>query len=294
MCLYNSLEDFRLLSFKKVDCFIITRFNLHIYEKDKTNSQVNTLEWLNDRFSLFDKYCFPSVRNQSFQDFYWICLFADDTPDSYRKRINSYHDSFHNFLPFLLSEKDTLSFHSYVKNIIKFLKNSSNILCTFRIDNDDSLKNDFLERGIEIAQSQKVEEQAYCFVGGCQYSVKDNLLLRIQYPYNHFCFLINKNYSPDLSFKYIFDFNHFDRQSFTVPYSCIETKDMWVEVIHDKNVVNNLWLSHHSRPVFSLSNPYKFYNWSVTYSLFSNFVSMVTFARLLIYNKFTYLKKYIF
>lgn len=54
--------------------FIATRFNLKIEEWNtaKDGSVVLTEKWLEERFNLFEKYCFPSVANQSIKNFYWL------------------------------------------------------------------------------------------------------------------------------------------------------------------------------------------------------------------------------
>ena len=63
----NVLED-------KKNSFIITRFNLKLYAKDKENNPGLTSEWLSDRFVLFEQYCLPSIIKQTRQCFYWICF----------------------------------------------------------------------------------------------------------------------------------------------------------------------------------------------------------------------------
>ena len=71
--------------------FILTRFNLRIWRQDKHGSAVRTREWLEHRFGLFEKYCLPSIANQTCKDFEWVVLFDDKTPDEFRNRISEYH-----------------------------------------------------------------------------------------------------------------------------------------------------------------------------------------------------------
>ena len=69
--------------------FIITRFNLRIWQQDKNNIPTHTSEWLEHRFELFEKYCLPSVENQTNKNFIWLCMFDKETPAPYKERIRN-------------------------------------------------------------------------------------------------------------------------------------------------------------------------------------------------------------
>lgn len=71
-CLVNMalvLEDTEgiPLVVEQMDCqhFILTRFNLLLWDKAKDDRKVRTIKWLEHRFSLFERYCLPSVKNQT-------------------------------------------------------------------------------------------------------------------------------------------------------------------------------------------------------------------------------------
>ena len=63
----------------KLQHFILTRFNILLWRQDKKGSKVRTTKWLEHRFSLFEKYCLPSIKNQTYQKFEWIVLFDSMT-----------------------------------------------------------------------------------------------------------------------------------------------------------------------------------------------------------------------
>lgn len=71
--------------------FIATRFNLKIEEWNtaKDGSVVLTEKWLEERFNLFEKYCFPSVANQSIKNFYWLIFFDVSTPDIFKNELRN-------------------------------------------------------------------------------------------------------------------------------------------------------------------------------------------------------------
>ena len=72
---------------------LITRFNIvqEWYQYANRNAaNVQTDEWLEERFRLFDAYCYPSVAAQDTQNFTWIVLFNSETPDKYKQIITEY------------------------------------------------------------------------------------------------------------------------------------------------------------------------------------------------------------
>ena len=61
-----------------IDHVILTRFNL---PTAGVESLVRAQEgWLRDRQVLFEKYCLPSVKFQTRQDFSWIVYFDTQSP----------------------------------------------------------------------------------------------------------------------------------------------------------------------------------------------------------------------
>ena len=57
--------------------FIITRFNIKNqgWEYDKNCKEVNNDEWLRHRIEIFEKYCLPSILNQTEKNFLWLVYF---------------------------------------------------------------------------------------------------------------------------------------------------------------------------------------------------------------------------
>lgn len=106
---------------EKKNSFIITRFNLKLFSKDKNNKTTLTCQWLRERFDLFETYCYPSVKGQKLQNFYWICLFADDTPDEFKQRVVELRNSYPAFLPLYLDSECTKNYLSYVNEVISVI-----------------------------------------------------------------------------------------------------------------------------------------------------------------------------
>ena len=70
--------------------FILTRFNLLLWNKDKEGKKVRSASWLEHRFELFERCCLPSIVAQTYQEFEWIVLFDSTTPEIYKEKIADY------------------------------------------------------------------------------------------------------------------------------------------------------------------------------------------------------------
>lgn len=120
--------------------FIITRFNLR--STDPSSARMIDENYLAQRLDLFERFCLPTVRNQTRQDFKWLVLFADDTPASAKARIARYAE-WPNFVPVYLGAG-----LDHVGRLVvePYLDGSAQTLITTRIDNDDGLCRDYIEK----------------------------------------------------------------------------------------------------------------------------------------------------
>jgi hypothetical protein len=85
---------------KDFNHFLLTRFNVRLNRDDiGYGSDLGVSpEWLNRRFELFDKFCYPSVRVQSNQNFKWILFCNSLTPDIFKDKLKEY-SKWENFIP---------------------------------------------------------------------------------------------------------------------------------------------------------------------------------------------------
>lgn len=79
--------------------FILTRFNIRLWNQDKFRQPVLSLEWLEQRFDVFERFCLPSVSGQVCKDFVWVVLVDSMTPQVYKDRMESYRDVCPQFVP---------------------------------------------------------------------------------------------------------------------------------------------------------------------------------------------------
>lgn len=217
--------------------FLLTRFNIMLWRQDKEGKNVRTTKWLDHRFSLFEKYCLPSVKNQTYQDFEWIVLFDSMTPDSFKERIESYRQDCPQLIPVFVEPENGWRFAEIFRDeIVKRLK-AKRVISTY-LDNDDALNKRFVEdlrqRALEAS-----DETFFYYNEGYQLYTGYNYMMKIHYPRNHFVSVVEDG-NPS-TVKGIFGYGghyHIDKIE-GVKIEHVKTEPMWCEVVHEKNMIND-------------------------------------------------------
>lgn len=226
--------------------FILTRFNLKLWWKeDKNHQSIQTKEWLEERFRLFETYTWPSIKAQTCQDFKWICLFDKDTPEIYKERIQRLQQEYDSFLPYYCGEKETKLFQSYFKHLVyKNADKSQNELLTTYLDNDDAIHKEFI-KDVQTRVKNLKYNTIISYQYGIQYYEEMNIAVRIPYKNNHFL-----TYYERLTehIKTVWGFWHFS--IFKYPHIGIELvnnkkKPYWIETIHQGNIDNDVKMTLH-------------------------------------------------
>lgn len=233
----------------KIKHFVVTFFNLRLWHSDKKNVPTLTPAWLDKRFSLFEKYCFPSVKNQSSDNFTWLCLFDIDTPEKYKEYIKQYQEQCPAFRAYYFTEAEAKDWSTSIKKIIiPYVQPEDDYIITTNLDNDDALHTGIVER-IQQLVTAKPTEGLYSFHKGLQYFADLNIALKMVYPHNHFLTLVEKN-NPE--FKTIESYFHGDARKFL---NTMDIKDgySWMEVVHQNNVSNDMRLTTRIKyyPIFT-------------------------------------------
>lgn len=247
----------------KSSVFLLTRFNLILFPKDKNANSTRTEEWLADRFRLFERYCFPSVLHQSAQNYIWIVLFDIDTPDKYKERIRGYQAKMKNFLPVFFNSEEARQHKELVNRVIIDHKDDTSILITARVDNDDALHRDFMKNVSLLRNECNDVHHFYSFGIGLQYYTEANLAVKLLYKNNHFLASVSRNYDKEKIIN-ILQYLHPDIANYGIPFTCIKnTEPMWVEVVHEHNVNNDCIMSLPQRPVYDNHILKRDFNWDV-------------------------------
>lgn len=218
-----------------------------LYNQDKNHNPTQTIEWLENRFILFEKYCFPSIKNQSNKNFIWLVLFSQETPNKYKEKIRSYELIFSRFKPIYLSNSDYSRLKVILHNeIFKYLTPNDEYVITSRIDSDDTFHKDIISEIQSIFEKQ--DNLFINFNWGFQYDQERRILTRLKYINNHFISKIEK-ISDDI--QTVLNYNHanINNSDTQVIYVNNKEKPLWIEVIHSNNISNRLHLD--AVPIFN-------------------------------------------
>ncbi|WP_242091629.1 glycosyltransferase [Aestuariivivens sediminicola] len=221
------------------DHFIITRFNLRqsIWENDKNQIQVNDIVWLEDRYKLFKKFCFPSVQSQFNQNFKWLVFFDSKTPIAFKNMNTLLHDEYGNFIPIYVD-----SFELFGTSLPKIVENYRNkdksFVVTTRLDNDDC----FHKEAVAVIQKHFISKSLtiieLCHGLCLQIGHKKKLSLKKNITYGPFISLI-ENAKKANSFLTVYNREHtqWEGAAYYIP---ITSGYYWMQIIHKRNVINEL------------------------------------------------------
>lgn len=115
---------------KDLQHFILTRFNLLIFNKDKKGQKVRSASWLEHRFALFERYCLPSIIAQTCQCFRWIVLFDSTTPERLKEKIAEYQKSCPQLKPvYVMLESGRFFSQIFRDEVVKRVQEVKKYLC---------------------------------------------------------------------------------------------------------------------------------------------------------------------
>jgi hypothetical protein len=271
----------------KFQHYIITRFNLPVFAK-KVNKAVtapaSSDEYLSKRFPIFENYCFPSIKNQTCQDFKWLVLFDSHTPDKFKDWANRLHEEYDNFVPCYLDvhqyeqlpedylalfkadeenlykadvghvELDEMILHHVItpafirEQIRQFSDEIPDYYITTRIDNDDAFHKDMVKTVQErfLSNPQRV---LYDFPYLYKYVLEQGVVYKFELKNGHFSTLVELGSTTP---QFVTYWNHLFVEMF-VNTEHIYTKPMGVELVHGQNVCNDFTDSSIAGIVYAMS-----------------------------------------
>lgn len=208
--------------------FILTRFNLATAGKESRLR--SDPRWLQQRFDLFERYCLPSVMAQTKQRFRWLVFFEIDTPDNYKQRIEALVRRCPRLEPQWVDTKHGPTVFNLIRQQLGL---AAPFLLTTRLDNDDALAADFVER---LQASITAPVSAPVFLN---FPVGFNYRDRAIYLDNDYSNAFVSCFEPSLNFGTVWARqHHLVAQAGAVRQ--LDQKPMWLQVIHGRNVSNRV------------------------------------------------------
>ncbi len=220
--------------------FLVTRFNLRVdtWETSKGGAKVLTDEWYEERFRLFETYCFPSVKNQADQDFVWCIYFDTMTTSHYRNKIEQITASYPVIRLFFIDGiKDLqVAFQSYIRSAAQ---HDNQFVITSRLDNDDLLHTDFIKHIKHLFQP----------IHQTVIDIRTGYQLCIEKEHAEIRFLMNR-FNPFVSLieevsKAETVLSRMHREWEAVDnVIVVDYKRLWIELIHQSNKLNEVNRHH--------------------------------------------------
>jgi Putative rhamnosyl transferase len=211
--------------------FFLTKFNVRSFPDLRPGCDP---VWLENRFRLFDRYCFPSVRNQSNQNFKWLVFFDADTPAAFKQKIAQYATSWENFVPLYVDFPLAYGqFPPEAREIVRQeIAPDCEYLITTWLDNDDAIHQDYVNMIQDNFSQQEAETLNFIF----GYQLSDGKLYFDFEIANHFISLVEK-YDPQ-SFNTCLCRPHKEIYQVCKSAAKIICKPAWIEVVHGSNYMN--------------------------------------------------------
>jgi hypothetical protein len=198
--------------------------------------------WLNHRFELFDRFCLPSVRGQTNQQFKWLVFYDSQTPERFAQRLYRYAE-WSNLRPVPL---DVCNLENIRRAIASCGNPLPEYLLTTRLDNDDAIHESF----VDVVQKQFTRQagEAINITHGYQLYGKKAYYRR--HWGNPFISLIERSANPAT----VFARNH-DELGTIAHIKQIKDFRGWAQIIHQNNAFNQV---HGIRcPLIELSDGFK-------------------------------------
>ncbi|MBX2848863.1 MAG: putative rhamnosyl transferase [Acidiferrobacterales bacterium] len=214
---------------------ILTRFNLPSGGREKRIRQ--SPGWLENRFELFEKFCLPSVQNQTNQRFKWFIYFDQNTPEPFRSRAINIENAYSNITLFWVG---SLSLKDINEQILGLKVRDTSKVLTTRLDNDDALNKHFiatLQNQANLSTDDSLRAGKAVIL-----NFTHGLVLCEKRTYSHsdssnaFASMLEP-LSENL--QTIWRRQH-NRLSLIGEFVQIDKPDMWMQVVHGNNVSNRI------------------------------------------------------
>lgn len=219
---------------------LLIRFNLD-YSPHTGNPYACDEEWHKERFELFQRFCLPSIIQQTSKNFKLLIFFNEEKQKKYHQFIEETKESDTDIdFFFVKPEEDHRAFlKKYINDNI-----TSDYLITTRIDNDDAISVNFIEsiqyEFTSIKDSLKGDHIILNAGNGYQFETKFPFRKskRLGYNYSPFISLVSK-IDPAKTTLTVLSHSHLAWKGFSEAIE-LPVKMYWAQIIHKKNVSNKI------------------------------------------------------
>jgi hypothetical protein len=190
-------------------------------------------DWLEHRFSLFERYTLPSVMAQiGAAPFTWVLFSHPETPSDFKARLRDYAVRFPCVRIEPCAEFDGVSARQAVANL---LHREAEQVITSRVDNDDAIGRTFIA-AVQAEAAKAPLQPGGCFINfDLGYQLQAGEVYHAEHRSNPFCSVVEQREG----FKGVYAVKHTDLASL---YPVVNVADgrRWLTVIHDRNALNRV------------------------------------------------------
>lgn len=226
--------------------YLLTRFNLLLWTKDKAGHKVRTAEWLEHRFALFERYCLPSIKAQTCQEFEWIVLFDSSTQKRFKSRIAEWQKVCPQLRPVFVEPEKGRYFAEIFRDEVclrlslRQAQGPQGRVLTTYLDNDDALSVRFVE-DVQLRALALADGTFIYYTDGYQFFTDHGYMMRIRYPRNHFASVVEDGNPATLKTIYGYGSHYYVDKIPGVKLEMVKDLPLWCEVIHEKNMGNDAY-----------------------------------------------------
>lgn len=208
---------------------IQTRFNLATPGRESAIR--NRSDWLEERFEMFERLCLPSIAAQTCKNFTWIIYFDKDTPQAQKDRV----EQLRKIVPFIPYYTGLFAAEGWNRSIGEVIPERTPFLLTTRLDNDDALACDYIER-VQKAAKQHMQDAPVCLNFSHGYIRTDTALYEMVHPSNAF---FTRLCSWEEDMRTAMSIQHMTIEDHGA-VAQLEAPGAWLQVVHGGNVSNKV------------------------------------------------------
>jgi hypothetical protein len=190
-------------------------------------------DWLQHRFSLFERYTLPSVMAQTgAAPFQWLLFTHPDTPADFKARLARYAQR----CPFIrMVSCAEFDGDSARQAAAAALEPETRRVITSRVDNDDAIGRTFMA-AVQDEAARASQIRAASFINfDLGYHLHAGEVYHAEHRSNPFCSLVEERDG----FRGVYGVSHMELTSL-YPVANVRDRRRWLTVIHDRNAVNQV------------------------------------------------------
>jgi len=230
--------------------FLISRFNIKVAGLPEVSTQ-----WSEHRWGLFERYCLPSVENQSTKNFCWLLYINPNTPKVILGKLT--HTAKRCEFLKLVPVSDDAEMKAHFIDKVRQQSSGKKFVITSRLDSDDAIGLNYIEQ-LQATCKAESRRMVLNFDNGLILKPAGGraLVFRTSQKANPFISLVEK-VSPKA--QTILHQPHL-KWAADPDYKNLETNEpSWLQIVHEKNVINTVkgdpWKYSNFKSQFGIEQP---------------------------------------